>query len=103
MSHGKLDFMVRDILRAFPECSYSICKSQKSDSMYIYITDGQLKRSVRISDHRNRYNRFYNREIVSDKININCLGRTIVNVCKSMRKSRTKFHLKEISEKYASA
>lgn len=103
MSQGKLDFLVREILRKFPECTYSINKSQKSDSIYLYITDGILTRSIRISDHRNGYNHFFNTEIVSDKLNINCIRGAIANVCKSMRKSRTNYYLNKISAQYATA
>jgi len=103
MSQGKLDFIVREILKKFSECTYSINKSQKSDSIYLYITDGILTRSIRISDHRNGYNHFFNTEIVSDKINENCLRGAIVNVCNSMRKSRTNYYLKALSTQYASA
>ena len=103
MSQGKLDYMVREILRKFPECTYSISRSQKSDSIYLFITDGTLKRSIRISDHRNGYNHFFNTEIVSDKLNINCIRGAIANVCKSMRKSRTNYYLNKLSAQYATA
>ncbi|MBQ8845464.1 MAG: hypothetical protein IJ008_05610 [Clostridia bacterium] len=101
MLYGKLEFMAREILRKYPECTYQIRKSQKSESLYIYITDGILTRSIRISDHKNQYNHFFNTEVVSDKININCLGRAIKNLCKSMRKSRIKYYMRKISIQFA--
>ena len=34
MSQNKLEFMVKEIMKRFPECSYNINKSQKSDYRY---------------------------------------------------------------------
>ena len=98
MSYGKLDFIVREILKKFPECKYEISKSQKSDSIYLTITDGQLKRLIRISDHRNNYNFFFHTEVVSRKINENCVRRAIINLCNSMRRSRMNYYFKKVCE-----
>ncbi len=97
MPYGKLEFIVKEILRKYPECSYNINKSQKSESLYLYITDGQLTRSIRISDHRNKYDHFFNTEIVSNKVNTNCLRGAIVNLCNSMRKSRTNYYFRAVA------
>ena len=94
MTLGKLDFMVKEIMRKFPECTYKLNQSSKSSSLYLYITDGYLVRSLRVADHFNGYNCEFHLEIVSDKINKKWLYGAIVNLCKSMRRSRTKYCFK---------
>ena len=101
MTYGKLDFLARDVLRNFKEYSYNIKKSSLSDSIYLYITDGKIVKSLRISDHKNVYGVFCNTEIVSDKIKQDCVRRTIVNLCKSLRRKKMNNYFKEIASKTA--
>ena len=103
MSQNKLEFMVKEIMKRFPECSYNINKSQKSDSLYLYITDGYLKRTLRLSDHWNNYNYQFSTEIVADKVRENWLYGAIVNLCKSMKRSRTKYLFRVVSKQLAQA
>ena len=98
MSEGKLDFIAKEILKNYPECKYEINKSKKSDSIYLFISDGYLKRKIRISDHWNGYNYFFHTEIVSDKLRENCIRGAIANLCKSMRRSRMNYCFKAIAQ-----
>ena len=98
MSIEWLKRAAKEVLRDYPELSYEINKSTKSCSLYLYITDGVFKRSIRVSDHKNGYNQYINSEIVSDKFNKKCMCRTIANQCKALRMAR-KFHCFDIIER----
>ena len=98
MSIEWLDGAAKEVLRNFPELSYEISKSAKSSSLYLYIKDGVHIRSIRVSDHKNGYNHYFNREVVSDKFNRKCLSRTIANQCRALRMAR-KFHCFDIIER----
>ena len=101
MSIEWLDSAAKEVLKDYPELSYDLSKSTKSCSLYLYITDGVFKRSIRVSDHKNGYNYYLNKEIVSDKFNRKCIRRTIANQCKALRMAR-KFHCFDIIERQLS-
>lgn len=103
MPEGKLDFMVKEVLRNFPEFSYNICKSKRSSSIYVYIKDNLSYGSIRISDHKNNYDYSFDREIVSDKINLQCLSRAIKNVCLKLRRKRLRVCFNVLERQFAMA
>lgn len=101
MSIEWLNEAAKEVLKDYPELRYDITKSTKSCSLYLYITDGVFKMSIRVSDRNNGYNYHFNKEIVSDKFNRKCIRRTIANQCRALRMAR-KFHCFDIIERQLS-
>ena len=98
MDENRFEKITKEVMKDYPGFSYSISKSTKSSSMYLYITDEYgLKKSLRVSDHKNGYNRIYNTEIIFPKVKENVLKRTIVNLCKSLEIKRVRYLMNKVS------
>lgn len=98
MDENRFEKITKEVMKGYPGFSYNISKSAKSSSMYLYITDEfGLIRSLRVSDHKNGYNRSYNTEIVFPNVKDQVLRRTIVNLCKSLERKRVRYLMNKVS------
>ncbi|MBE5738966.1 MAG: hypothetical protein E7354_04490 [Clostridiales bacterium] len=96
MELRKLEIVTQEVLRDFPNITYSISASKKSSSLYLYLSMQDTILSMRISDHNNNVH-YHFKHLVSKNININNLKRAIHNLCISLQKKRTYFLLNRIT------
>lgn len=85
--------VVNDVLKDYPLFTYFVSNSSKSSSTYLFIHDDlKFTRSLRVSDHKNQYYGKCNKDILTDKVDVNILRRTLKNLCESLKRKRL-YHL----------
>lgn len=101
MDYKIVDAVAKEIVvRQYGFC-YDLNKSNKSESLYLFIHYDNLMQSIRISNHKDVYDYYFDKEIVSDDIKIDSLKGAIRNVCKSLRKQMLRYGLKIVARQCA--
>lgn len=101
-----LDYKIVDaiakeiIVKQYGFC-YDLNKSNKSESLYLFIHYDNLMQSIRISNHKDVHDYYFDKEIVSDAIKIESLKGAIKNVCNSLRKSMLHYGFKILARQRA--
>lgn len=90
IDYNKVESLAKEVINKMADFSFDLNKSNKSGSLYLFIHYGDQMESIRISDHKNGYDYSFDKEIIADVINVNCLRRAIINVCKDLKKKKLK-------------
>lgn len=101
VDYNKVENLAKEVISKKSGFSFDLRKSNKSESLYLFVHYDNLIKSVRISNHRNGYDYYFDKEIVSDKINIKCLRRTIEKLCVLLQKKKLNICFNAIALKQA--
>lgn len=88
VDYDKVEKLAKEVLKDKRDFSFDLRQSKKSESLYLSVHYENLTNTIRISDHKNVSKHRYRTEIVSNKINLKCLKRTIENVCERLHMIR---------------
>lgn len=91
IDYNKVETLAKEVINEKHGFSFDLNKSNKSESLYLFIHYENMMKSIRISNHKNVYDYSFDKEIVSDTINAECLKRAIKNVCEHLKKKRLNY------------